>query len=63
MFLSVTLNEGHKQLLRYDISDAIFQFLFSDIFANVFDEVLSNRRKRFDLKRTLTSEKSKKMIF
>ena len=42
------------------ISDRIFQLLFSDILANVFDEVLFIRRKRFDLKKTLTNEKSKK---
>ena len=34
------------QLLIYAISDIIIQFLFSDIYTDVFDDFLSNRRKR-----------------
>ena len=52
VIVSVTLCDIHiynKQLLWYAISDTIFEFLFSDIYTEVFDESLSNRRKRADL--------------
>ena len=52
MFVSVTLYEGYiynKQLFRLTKSDSIVQFLFTDIFSEVFNEVLSSRRKRVDL--------------
>ena len=45
VLVSVTLNEGYKQLLRYVISDSKIEFFFSDIFSEAFYEVLSNRRK------------------
>ena len=43
MLASETLHERfmyNKELLIYAISDTIFQFLFSDIYADVFDEIL-----------------------
>ena len=52
-----------KELLRYAICDTIFQFMFSDIFTDVFDGFVQKTKKgRFILKITLTSEKSKKKI-
>ena len=52
VLVSVILYEGYiydKQLLIYARSDNIFQLLFSDIYADVLNEVLSDRRKRADL--------------
>ena len=43
VLVSVTLHErymNNMQLFIYAISDTIFQFLFPDIFTDVFDEIL-----------------------
>ena len=45
VFLSLTLNEGHEQFLRYAIFDHIFQLSLSDTITDVFGDALSNRRK------------------
>ena len=36
VFLSLPLNEGYEQFLRYAIFDNIFQFSFSDTLTDVF---------------------------